>query len=198
MTGEESHEQVLPGVGRHRPQYQLVWSREGKGGSWDFFLLPFTAVDPDPGYGLIVMILPYPDLYPFQPKLNVFRQFCGSRMFILDPKFFHPGSASKNLSITVYPKKLVLSFGKYDLGCSSRIQILIFFPSRAGSKGQKGTGSRIRICSTVYRYLYRFVQQVSSRYRTAEHWLWISLFFLKGDLHVKRRQRFMTVDESAG
>jgi hypothetical protein len=37
---------------------------------------------------------------------------------IPDPNFFHPGTASKNLSILT-PKKWFLSSGKYVLGCSS-------------------------------------------------------------------------------
>jgi hypothetical protein len=36
--------------------------------------------------------------------------------------FFHPGSASKNFSILT-PKKLFLSYWKYDPGGSSRIRI---------------------------------------------------------------------------
>ncbi len=39
-----------------------------------------------------------------------------------------PGSASKNLSILT--QKLFLSSRKHDPGCSSRIRILIFYPSR--------------------------------------------------------------------
>jgi hypothetical protein len=31
-------------------------------------------------------------------------QCCGSGMFIPDPNFFHPGSASKNLSILINPE----------------------------------------------------------------------------------------------
>jgi hypothetical protein len=47
---------------------------------------------------------------------------------VADPDFFHPGSASKNLSILT--QKLI-----YDPGCSSRIRTLIFYPSRIpGSK----------------------------------------------------------------
>jgi hypothetical protein len=42
-------------------------------------------------------------------------------MFIPDPKAFHPGSASKNLSILT--PKLFLSSRKYDPGCSSQIRI---------------------------------------------------------------------------
>ncbi len=52
-------------------------------------------------------------------------------------------------TIVFEPKKLFLSSRKYDLGCSSRIRILIFF-THPGSRiqGKKGTGSRIRICVT--------------------------------------------------
>ncbi len=75
-------------------------------------------------------------------------QCCGSEMFIPDPtfsipvpgseifpsrfpdpKFFHSGSTSKNLSILTQ-KIVFLSSRKYDPGCSSRIRILIFYPSR--------------------------------------------------------------------
>jgi hypothetical protein len=42
-------------------------------------------------------------------------QCCGSGMFIPDPNFFHPGSASKNW---------FLSPRKYNSDCSSRIRIL--------------------------------------------------------------------------
>jgi hypothetical protein len=40
---------------------------------------------------------------------------CGSGIRIPDPTFFHPGSASKNLSI-LSTKKLFLSYRKYDPG----------------------------------------------------------------------------------
>jgi hypothetical protein len=40
---------------------------------------------------------------------------------------------------------------KYDPGCSSRIRILIFYPSRI--QGLKGTGSRIRIRNTRQKLL---------------------------------------------
>ena len=59
-----------------------------------------------------------------------------------------PGSASKNLSILTQrkTKKWVLSSRKYDPGCSSRIpdKGADFLPiPDPGSRGQKGTGSRI-------------------------------------------------------
>ncbi len=63
-----------------------------------------------------------------------------------------PRSASKNLSI-FKPKKLFISSRKYDPGCSSRIQTpdLDFLPSPdPGSRGQKGTGSRIRKLTQSY------------------------------------------------
>ncbi len=49
-------------------------------------------------------------------------QCCGSGMFIPDPgsDVFHPGSASKNLSILTQ-QKWFLSSRKYDPGCLSRI-----------------------------------------------------------------------------
>jgi hypothetical protein len=77
-----------------------------------------------------------------------------------DPTFFHPGSeffsipdpdsASKNLSILTL-KKWFLSSKKYDPGCSPRIRIpdpdFLLIPDPR-SRGQKCTGSRIRIRNT--------------------------------------------------
>ncbi len=65
-----------------------------------------------------------------------------------------PGSASKNLSILTpkKPKKLFPSSRKYDPGCSSRIPDpdADFLPiPDPGSRGQKGTRSRIRIRNTA-------------------------------------------------
>ena len=57
-------------------------------------------------------------------------QCCGSGMFIPEPNFFHPGSASKNLSILA---------SKNDLASGSGF----FYPSRI--QWSKGTGSRIRM-----------------------------------------------------
>jgi hypothetical protein len=71
---------------------------------------------------------------------------------IPDPNCLHPGSASKNLSISTpkKPKKWFLSSRKYDPGCSFRIPDADFLPiPDPGSRGQKDTGSRIRICNTV-------------------------------------------------
>jgi hypothetical protein len=102
----------------------------------------------------------------------IHKQCCGSGMFIPDPgseffqsripdpNFFHPGSriCIKEFKY-INPKKWFITSRKYDPGCSSRIRILIFNPSRIpGSKKgtgipdpqhwhpkvQKGTGSRIR------------------------------------------------------
>ncbi len=96
----------------------------------------------------------------------IFTQCCGSGMFIPDPgsDFFpsrirtvsipDPGSASKDLSILTpeKPKKWFLSSRKYDPGCSSRIRMLTFYPSRIPDPGVKKApdpGSRIRIRKTV-------------------------------------------------
>ncbi len=54
-----------------------------------------------------------------------------------------PWSASKNLNILT--QKIVSRLLKYDPGCSSRIRILIFYPSRIldpGVKKAPGPGSR--------------------------------------------------------
>jgi hypothetical protein len=60
------------------------------------------------------------------------------------PDFFHPGSASKNLSILT--PKMFLNSRKYDPGCSSRIRILIF--AHPGSRIQGSKRPRIRIRNT--------------------------------------------------
>jgi hypothetical protein len=61
-------------------------------------------------------------------------------------EIFHPGSASKNLSIFNYfnPKKWFLSFRKYDPGLfipdpGSWIRILTFYPSLIPDPGVKKT-----------------------------------------------------------
>jgi hypothetical protein len=71
----------------------------------------------------------------------------GSGMFISDPNFLHPGSrvkkipypgsASKNFSILT--QKIVSKLSEYDPGCSSRIRILILYPSRIPDPGVKKT-----------------------------------------------------------
>ncbi len=91
-----------------------------------------------------------PHWFSMQIRIQVFIQCCRSGMFIPDPNFsfpdpnfFHPGSvffpspgsASKNLSILT--QKLFLCSRKYDPGCSSRIRILIFYPSRIPDPGVK-------------------------------------------------------------
>jgi hypothetical protein len=72
-------------------------------------------------------------------------------MFTPDPNFFHPGSRFPNPNFfhpESWPKKLFLNSRKYDQGCSS--QIWIPDPAHPGSRGQKGTGSRIRIRYTAF------------------------------------------------
>jgi hypothetical protein len=89
-------------------------------------------------------------------------QCCGSGMFIPDLNFFHPGSRVKKILgsririkiFKYFNQKIVLSSRKYDPGCFSRIRIpdrdLDFLPILdPGSRGQKGTGSRIRVRNTV-------------------------------------------------
>ncbi len=69
-----------------------------------------------------------------QPYYVNFCQCCGSGLFIPDPNNF---ISRIRIKIFKYfsPKKLFPSSRKYDPGCSSRIQILIFYPSRIlGSK----------------------------------------------------------------
>ncbi len=76
-------------------------------------------------------MLRIPDVYP------------GSRIWIFSIP--DPESASKNLSILT-PKNW-----KHDPGCSSRIRILIFYPSQIPDPGVKKAldpGSHIRICNT--------------------------------------------------
>jgi hypothetical protein len=90
-------------------------------------------------------------------------------MFIPDPTFFHPGSrirtvsipdpgsASKNLSILT-PKKPKNGFQALEnmirvVHPESRIRMMTFYPSRIPDprpRGQKGTGSRIRIRNTDF------------------------------------------------
>jgi hypothetical protein len=74
-------------------------------------------------------------------KTKIYWQWSGSEIFIPDPNFFHLGSRIRNF---FYPKSririkefklfnptnLFLSSQKHDRGCSSRIRILIFYPSR--------------------------------------------------------------------
>jgi hypothetical protein len=91
------------------------------------------------------------------PTTSVADPGCLSR--IPDPNFFHPGSPIRILSIPdprseffpsrhkswirikeveyFNPKILFLSTWKYDLGCSSRIRILSFYPSRIPDPGVK-------------------------------------------------------------
>jgi hypothetical protein len=94
----------------------------------------------------------------FRPKKGNFRQlwnistFSRNNLIRISIFALHPGSPSRNLSILTpkQQKKKFLSSRKYDPGCSSRIRMLTFYPSRIqGSRDQKGTGSRIRCRNTA-------------------------------------------------
>jgi hypothetical protein len=82
---------------------------------------------------------------PCHAVLRAWDVYPGSKFFPSQVRIFsirHTGSESKNLSILT--QKLFLSSRKYDPCCSSRIQILIFYPSRIphpGFRGDKDTGS---------------------------------------------------------
>jgi hypothetical protein len=81
-------------------------------------------------------------------KISVADPGCLSR--IPDPTFFHPGSwipdpnclhPGSRIRIKEFkyfnPKKWFLSSRKYDPGCSSRIRMLTFYPSRIPDPGVK-------------------------------------------------------------
>ncbi len=75
-----------------------------------------------------------------------------------DPNFFHPGSRTRIKEFKyVSPKKLFLSSRKYDPDCSSRIRILIFYPSLIqGSQRHRipdpGSGSATLPMALVFSY----------------------------------------------
>jgi hypothetical protein len=70
---------------------------------------------------------------------NSFYQCCGSGMFIPDPNFFHPGFASKNLSI--FTQNIVSKLSEIGMILvvhpGSGFPILIFYPSRIPDSGIK-------------------------------------------------------------
>jgi hypothetical protein len=72
---------------------------------------------------------------------------CGYGIVIPDPNFFHPGSASKNVSIL--SQKMVSKLSEISSGFFLPDLDPDFLPvPDPGSKGQKGTGSQIRIRNT--------------------------------------------------
>jgi hypothetical protein len=81
---------------------------------------------------------------------NLLAQCCGSGMFISDPTFFLPGSASKNLGILAQKqgfKALGNIIRVVHPGSESRIRILTFYPSRdPGVKKAPGPGSDPQHC----------------------------------------------------
>jgi hypothetical protein len=83
---------------------------------------------------LTAPVLRIRDVYPGSDFFSPGSELFPSRIRIKEFKYFNP-------------KQRFLSSRKYDPGCSFRTQILTFYPSRIpdpGSRGQKGTGSRIR------------------------------------------------------
>jgi len=80
----------------------------------------------------------------FVNKTGLLHSVADPNFSILDPgsgveKIPDPGSGSASKNLRIFkPQKLFLSSRKYDLGCSSRIRILIFYPFRIqGSKRQR-------------------------------------------------------------
>ncbi len=100
-------------------------------------------------------------------------QCCGSGTFIPNPTFFHPGSRIRIKEFKYFnPKKWFLSSRKYDQGCSSRIPDPDPF-THSGSRGQKGTRSRIR---NTGEYGYRYILKIR------EDWI------LRGPAHARLLQ----------
>jgi hypothetical protein len=102
--------------------------------------------------------------HKFQTVLRIRDVYPGSRIRLFsipDPNCLHPGSSSRNLSILTpkKPKKWFLISKKYDPGCSSRItdpdaDFLSIPDPDPGSRGLKGTQSRIRIPNTGFRCIF--------------------------------------------
>jgi len=100
----------------------------------------------------------------FRQRTNKNMQCCGSWIFIPDPNFSHPGSLSKNLSILTQKITSKLSEIWFGLFIPDPDQDPEFVPiPDPGSRGQKGTGSRIRIRNTEkmlweYRFTFKYVR----------------------------------------
>jgi hypothetical protein len=105
--------------------------------------------------------------YPFLSVLRILDVYPGFEFFpsripdrifsILDPNSFRPESRSR---IRVkefkyfYPKKSFLCTRKYDLACSSRIQILSFYPSRIPDPGVKKAPDPESATLSVFTLIY--------------------------------------------
>ncbi len=99
-----------------------VWTRK----SFYIFIIFFCLFFCRAGVFLLLLMLP------------IYDHCCGSGMFILDPNFFHPVSQIRVKELKYFsPKKWFESSRKYDPGWSSRIRILIFYPSRIMDPGGK-------------------------------------------------------------
>ncbi len=100
------------------------------------------------------------------PKINTHTyQCCGSGMFIPDPNFFHPGSRIRIKEFRYFNQKNCF------LALGNMIRVVhsgsgLWFFTHPGSRGQKGTGSRIRDTETVSnRYRCCVSALVSNRIR---------------------------------
>jgi hypothetical protein len=119
--------------------------------------------------------------------------FPGSRIRLFsfpDPGFelFPSRIRIKELKYSIFnPKKWFLSSRKYDPGCSFRIldadpDFLPIPDSR--SRGQKGTGSRIRIRNTGYFHFNNFLPQ----------WIWLRTDGFEPDSIPQLTEYWVSVD----
>ncbi len=106
---------------------------------------------------------------------DTFVQSCGSRMFISDPNFFHPGSRVKKIlrsRIRIRIKEFwgiltqnffSLNSQKYDPGCTSRILIFLSIPD-PGSKrfSDPGSGSESKNLGILTRKIVSKLSEIWS------------------------------------
>ncbi len=95
---------------------------------------------------------------------------------IPDPNSFHPGSRIQIKEFKYFnPKKWFLSSREYDPGCSSRIRIQTFYPSRISDPGVKkasdpGSGSATL---NFYKVYFELAEHISSGIISESEWnLW--------------------------
>jgi hypothetical protein len=103
-------------------------------------------------------------------------------------EFFHPRSRNRIKEFKYFiPKKLVLSSRKFYPGCSSWSES--WFLTHPGSRGQKGTGSRIRIRNTAFLIAFKKILSIGYRYRTFFCWCawWLKIFIVMIPYHITLR-----------